>query len=158
MSASKPIPTSEVGICARFWVIPATPSANCGIANTKHASIEQSAQPYPRIGEMRAFISSIGRSFTDSVTYDIAASITMPKIIASGCSHIKPTPPKTPRYSAEASDPPPRVVALWSHPGPENLAKVFKVAQVPCSRACTSCWRWASSLGLPIIFPIVCPS
>ena len=80
-----------------FCVIAATPKANCGQANTKHASIEPIAQLYPKIGVMFSLIESIGFVDMERVTYDIAASIIMPNIIANGCSHIKPNPPKTPK-------------------------------------------------------------
>jgi len=45
----------------------------------------------------------------------------MPNIIAIGWSHSREYPARTPRNKLDASDPPPSVIALWSHPGPESL-------------------------------------
>ena len=120
MSASHP----------RFCVIAAVPSANCGIAKTKHANIEPHAQPYPKSGLMFLLSASSGL-FIESVMYAIAPSIAIPKIIASGWSHMNPKPPSTPKYNADASDPPPSVIALCSHPGPENFVYVFNTAHFP---------------------------
>ena len=44
---------------------------------------------------------------------------------------MKFTPPITPTPSAPTKDPPPRVMALCNHPGPQSLEYVFSFATVP---------------------------
>jgi len=44
---------------------------------------------------------------------------------------MKFTPPITPTPSAPTNDPPPRVMALCNHPGPQSLEYVLNFAPVP---------------------------
>ena len=44
---------------------------------------------------------------------------------------MKFTPPITPTPSAPTKDPPPSVMALCNHPGPQSLAYVLTFAPVP---------------------------
>jgi hypothetical protein len=57
----------------------------------------------------------------DKVTWLIAESIMIPKTIAIGCNHKRLYPARTPRNRLDAKEPPPKVIALWSQPGPDNL-------------------------------------
>ena len=45
----------------------------------------------------------------------------MPRIMATGWSHMRLKPASAPRNRLLASDPPPRVMALWSQPGPDSF-------------------------------------
>ena len=54
----------------------------------------------------------------------MALSITTPRIMARGWSHIRLKPTRRPRNRLLESEPLPRVMALWSQPGPLSLVYI----------------------------------
>jgi hypothetical protein len=61
----------------------------------------------------------------------MAESITIPRIIYSGCSHKKVKPDKMPKYKLDENVAPPIVMPLWSQPGPDSFIYVFRTAPSP---------------------------
>ena len=59
----------------------------------------------------------------------------IPRIIATGWSHNREYPARTPRNKLDASEPPPKVIALWSQPGPDNLVYATKHCKSPSDSA-----------------------
>ena len=70
------------------------------------------AHPHPRTGFISLLIETKGLCPVDKVTWLIALSMIIPRIIAIGWSHKREYPAKTPRKRLDANDPPPRVIAL----------------------------------------------